>query len=226
RLRWEQLRRLGERQRSRPARAFASWFPPDTHHASSRRARRKLAAYRAELVAVGHASRDLPMRLIEPVGLLSPHVAGDAVAAGIALPLAGGGAFTAARLIDRETRLVATRDLPAEWRPEAARLAAPPPPWAGLPCRPSVMGIINVTPDSFSDGGRHFDAGRAAARAAEMVAAGAAMLDVGAESTRPGAAPVTPEEERRRLLPVLARLVPLGVPVSVDTRNAGTMAAA
>ena len=167
-----------------------------------------------------------PPRLIEPLGLVPAHEARAAVAAGIALPLASGAAYTAARLIDADTELIAARDLPDGWRAEAARLAAPVPPWAGLPAHPSVMGILNVTPDSFSDGGQHFDPGRAAAHAAAMVEAGAAMLDLGAESTRPGAAPVSPAEEQARLLPVIRRIAGIGVPLSVDTRNAATMEAA
>lgn len=83
---------------------------------------------------------------------------------------------------------------------------------------PRVMGVLNVTPDSFSDGGRFLDPGRALSRAAEMVAEGAAVIDIGGESTRPGAESVPLEEERRRVMPVLRRLVQaLPVPVSVDT---------
>ena len=82
-----------------------------------------------------------------------------------------------------------------------------------------VMGVINLTPDSFSDGGRYLDPERALERAREMVAEGADILDLGAESTRPGAAPVPVEEEKRRLLPVLEAVLSLGVPVSVDTRK-------
>lgn len=81
-----------------------------------------------------------------------------------------------------------------------------------------VMGIVNVTPDSFADGGQFFDAGKAMAHALEMVAQGAEILDVGGESTRPGAEPVSEAEELRRVVPVieaLARRVP--VPISVDT---------
>lgn len=87
-----------------------------------------------------------------------------------------------------------------------------------------VMGVLNVTPDSFSDGGRYADADAAAAKGREMAAAGAAIVDVGGESTRPGAEPVTVEEELRRVLPVVERL--RGVPVSVDTRHAAVAAAA
>ena len=88
------------------------------------------------------------------------------------------------------------------------------------------MGILNVTPDSFSDGGDHRDPQFAIQAGLQMVADGAAMLDIGGESTRPGAVAVTPDEEQRRILPVIAGLAGAGVPVSVDTRNASTMAAA
>ena len=98
--------------------------------------------------------------------------------------------------------------------------------WAGLPPGPVVMGILNVTPNSFSDGGDTMDAARAIESGQRMIAEGAGILDIGGESTRPGAAPVPPEEERHRVLPVIAALAGLGVPLSVDTRNAGTMAAA
>jgi dihydropteroate synthase len=81
--------------------------------------------------------------------------------------------------------------------------------------RPAVLGIVNVTPDSFSDGGEHLDPEVAAAAARRMVAEGAALVDVGGESTRPGSAGVTVDEELRRVLPVLERLA--GVPVSIDT---------
>lgn len=80
------------------------------------------------------------------------------------------------------------------------------------------MGVLNVTPDSFSDGGRFASADEAAAAAAEMLADGAALVDVGGESTRPGAEPVTADEELRRVLPVLERLQ--GCPASIDTTKA------
>jgi dihydropteroate synthase len=85
--------------------------------------------------------------------------------------------------------------------------------------RPSVMGVVNVTPDSFFDGGLHLAPDDAAAAARRMVADGAAIVDVGGESTRPGSAGVTLDEELRRVLPVLERLE--GVPVSIDTSKAG-----
>lgn len=90
-----------------------------------------------------------------------------------------------------------------------------------------VVGILNATPDSFSDGGLNQDPGRAAATAAEMVAAGAGALDLGAESTRPGAEPVPADEEVRRLIPVLRAVRKVvGVPLSVDTMKAAVARAA
>lgn len=89
-----------------------------------------------------------------------------------------------------------------------------------------VMGVVNVTPDSFSDGGRYLDPARAAAHARALLAEGADILDVGGESTRPGAAPVDEAEELRRVLPVIRELVRDGAVVSVDTMKPGVAAAA
>lgn len=86
------------------------------------------------------------------------------------------------------------------------------------------MGVVNVTPDSFSDGGRYLDPRAAIAHAESLVAQGADILDIGGESTRPGATPVTWQEERQRLLPVLRALIAdVGVPISVDTRQPAMM---
>ena len=83
------------------------------------------------------------------------------------------------------------------------------------------MGILNITPDSFSDGGVHFDAGAAIRAAMEMVEAGADILDVGGESTRPGADPLPLEEELRRVAPVIEAIAPrVNVPISIDTYKA------
>ncbi|HQT88311.1 MAG TPA: dihydropteroate synthase [Acidiphilium sp.] len=99
--------------------------------------------------------------------------------------------------------------------------------WAGFSLdRPLVMGILNVTPDSFSDGGAHGNAEAAIIAGQAMRAAGADIIDIGGESTRPGAVTVLPDEEIRRVVPVIAGLAAQGAVISVDTRNAATMAAA
>ena len=93
--------------------------------------------------------------------------------------------------------------------------------------RPRVMGIVNVTPDSFSDGGAHFDAGAAIAHGLALAAEGADILDVGGESTRPGAQAVSVEEELRRTIPVVEALSrQLAIPVGIDTSKPEVMRAA
>jgi len=82
------------------------------------------------------------------------------------------------------------------------------------------MGILNVTPDSFADGGRHFGIDDAIRRASEMVDEGVDIIDVGGESTRPGATRVDEDEERRRVIPVITEIAKLNVPISVDTMRA------
>ena len=90
-----------------------------------------------------------------------------------------------------------------------------------------VMGIVNVTPDSFSDGGRFLDASAAVAHALRLVEQGAGIIDVGGESTRPGALPVTEPEELRRVMPVIEQLAGrIKVPISIDTAKAGVARAA
>ncbi|MBM3953762.1 MAG: dihydropteroate synthase [Planctomycetes bacterium] len=109
--------------------------------------------------------------------------------------------------------------LPTRWR--LRTLALPLPGTDGPLRRPLVMGIVNVTPDSFSDGGRHADAGAAVDHGLRLVAEGADILDVGGESTRPFSAPVDAAEELRRTATVVDRLVrEAGVPVSIDTSKA------
>ncbi len=99
--------------------------------------------------------------------------------------------------------------------------------WAGLMLdRPRVMGILNVTPDSFSDGGKVRSAQAAIDAGLTMIAQGADIIDVGGESTRPGAAPVPPAVEQARVVPVISALAAKGHCISVDTRNAATMRAA
>lgn len=92
--------------------------------------------------------------------------------------------------------------------------------------RPLLMGILNVTPDSFSDGGSYSRLDAALAHAERLLADGADILDIGGESTRPGAPYVSPEEELQRVLPVLQRLAALQVPLSLDTRRTSVMRAA
>jgi dihydropteroate synthase len=99
--------------------------------------------------------------------------------------------------------------------------------WAGLALdRPRVMGVLNVTPDSFSDSGVHLDPEAAIGAALAMARAGADIVDVGGESTRPGAQPTLPAEEQARVVPVIRALAAAGIRVSVDTRHASTMRAA
>jgi len=89
---------------------------------------------------------------------------------------------------------------------------------------PKIMGILNLTPNSFSDGGDYFDPEKALERAYEMIEDGADILDIGAESTNPKAAPITSEEETSRLLPVIRKLKKhITVPISIDTFRANTM---
>jgi len=92
--------------------------------------------------------------------------------------------------------------------------------------RPRVMGVVNVTPDSFSDGGAHADPAAALRHCEQLIAQGADILDIGAESTRPGSPPVPLEVELARLLPVVREAVRLGVPVSIDSYKSDVMRAA
>jgi dihydropteroate synthase len=99
--------------------------------------------------------------------------------------------------------------------------------WAGLILdRPRIMGVLNVTPDSFSDGGDFLDPDAAIAAGLAMAADGADIIDVGGESTRPRSQATSPDAERARILPVIRGLAVAGLRVSVDTRHASTMAAA
>lgn len=159
--------------------------------------------------------------IAEPLGLLHGLDAASAIAAGVAAPLAGGPlAFT---LIRCQDRVLSLADAPQSL---VHRLASPLPDWAGLGAGPLVMGILNITPDSFSDGGEHFDPARATAAGERMLAEGADILDIGGESTRPGSGAMSETVEQARVLPVITALARLGAVVSIDTRNAGTMARA
>ena len=182
---------------------------------------------------------------LRPLGLIGGHAAAAAVAAGHALPLGGSNlAFTSVAATglgsDRRPILVTAPlgDLQA-WiagagarfahraRSQLAAMSAPPSAWAGFPLdRPLVMGVLNVTPDSFFDGGRWFDGERAITQGHALLEAGADIVDVGGESTRPGAAPLPNDEEIRRIEPVVRALAKSGAVVSIDTRHAEVMEAA
>ena len=178
--------------------------------------------------------------------LLMPFAAGRrAMAAGAALPLAGGPfAFSAVEATAwdgtnsprrslasvAELRRWADNENAGTRRPAMTclnRLTAPRASINGLLFdRPSIMGILNVTPDSFYDGGKHNSVKAAVAKGRAMLAAGADIIDVGGESTRPGATPVGQEEELARVIPVVKALAASGARVSIDTRHAAVMRAA
>ncbi|GGC38315.1 dihydropteroate synthase [Siccirubricoccus deserti] len=172
----------------------------------------------------------MPERILEPLGLVTGPAAFASIRSGQALPFQGGPAgFLLTRLIEggADRGVVPVTAIPPEWQALLPPITAALPRFAGLvprlPGGPLVMGIVNVTPDSFSGDGVEAEA--AILRGRALLEAGADILDIGGESTRPGAAPVAPEEEIRRILPVVRALAPLA-PVSIDTRNAATMAAA
>jgi len=166
-----------------------------------------------------------------PIGLLYGASAAAAVADGVALPLAGGPiAFTLAELIEgvpgkTKTGRFATPALAKSTDPDLATLlaciTAKRDPFAGLSFdRPILMGIVNVTPDSFSDGGLYDRKELAITHAAELANAGAQIVDIGGESTRPGSDAVEAEDEAARIVPVLEGVSGLPAVISVDTRKA------
>ncbi len=173
---------------------------------------------------------------LRPFGFVDGPLASTLVQNGLALPLAGGGvAFMGAVGLSRTEApvYVTPHELTGELTGLAAeRLVAPRTAWPLRNGRslgfdkPVIMGILNATPDSFSDGGKFTKLDDAVAHGEAMIAAGADILDIGGESTRPGAAPVAIEEEQRRILPLIEALADKGVAISVDTRNAATMRAA
>jgi dihydropteroate synthase len=146
------------------------------------------------------------------------------VTKGEGLPMAGGPLrFDRAEVLTRagSEGFIAADTVPATWLEPLTR---PRPLLVDCPDLPNVMGILNVTPDSFSDGGRHAAPAAAIAAARAMQAAGAAVIDIGAESTRPGAAELPVEAELDRLTPLWAGLS--GLNFSIDTRKSAVMAAA
>jgi dihydropteroate synthase len=146
-----------------------------------------------------------------------------------ALDLAGGPLWFAEAAEHRRgepPRLVPAAAIPDEAR---ARLTVYRPPVCGLTLdRPRIMGVLNVTPDSFSDGGLHLALSDAVARGRALADAGSDILDIGGESTRPGAEPVPADEEIARVVPVIAALRAEGLarPISIDTRKAAVARAA
>ncbi len=163
------------------------------------------------------------MMLIEPLGLLTGPAAADALRLGVAHPLMGGPtAFTLARLHDGYAPvLVRAADIPPPWHAALERVTAAPS-LALLPAGPLVMGILNATPDSFSDPGRHLDPADGIEAGRRFIAESASILDIGGESTRPGATPPPLAEELRRILPLVAGLAQHAI-VSIDTRRAPVM---
>ena len=174
---------------------------------------------------------------LRPAGLLWGRDGDEAVAASQAGRLAGGwAAFTQLEMSLRHEALVSRswhtyRDLAGSQDGEISRRLAliekPRSPVGGYDmAMPVIMGIVNVTPDSFSDGGQAFDAQVAIEQGRSLAKAGAGILDVGGESTRPGSDPVSIEEELDRVLPVIEALAGDGHVVSIDTRKPEVMRAA
>jgi dihydropteroate synthase len=176
---------------------------------------------------------------LRPLGFLYGAAAEAAVADGLALPLAGGAiAFAAAELIEGEpgkaerrlvtaSALIAQRDRDAYLAALIARVSAKRPPFAGLTLnKPLLMGIVNVTPDSFSDGGLYDTTEGAIEHAAELAQEGAAIVDIGGESTRPGSEEVEEAEELARVVPVIKGLAGFRATISIDTRKAAVARAA
>jgi dihydropteroate synthase len=174
---------------------------------------------------------------LRPIGLIYGAVADAAIADGLALPLAGGPiAFAQAELIEgtpgnTKRRLFTAHALTTSGDADLAallrRVTGLRPPFAGIALdRPVLMGIVNVTPDSFSDGGLYDSKEPAIVHAAELVSAGARIVDIGGESTRPGSDSVEEGEELLRVVPVIEGLAGLRAVISVDTRKASVARAA
>jgi len=161
---------------------------------------------------------------LTPRALLTGSKAEHAVAAGAGCFLAGQArAFTALEATQRDGNAV-TQSLMAWTAFDVGAFSAPRERYAGLELKaPLIMGVVNVTPDSFSDGGKFFDSETAIRHAFDLLEMGASIIDVGGESTRPGAQPVPPDEELRRVTPVIKALAEKAACVSIDTRHAAVM---
>ena len=166
--------------------------------------------------------------MFNPLGLLIGDAASHGIETGTAFPLAGGSvAFSMIETLSAGPGRVDSAYAPAADLPAAvSTLAAPRPPFAGIDIsRPVVMGVVNVTPDSFSDGGDFFDVDRAIDHALRLAGEGATIIDIGGESTRPGADPMSVADEIDRVLPIVEAVLAEGVTVSVDTRRSAVMRA-
>lgn len=163
---------------------------------------------------------------LEPLAFLYDDISEQAIKTKKAYPFLGQKklAFSMIRQIGQNQNDVPMLldSCPTVWQQRIEQLSRPLP-LAGLPDGPLVMGILNITPDSFSDGGQHFQYQDAVRAAHQMVQDGAAIIDIGGESTRPGSQAITPQEECERILPVIKALQGCGALLSVDTRHAYTI---
>lgn len=185
----------------------------------------------------------LPHVYLRPLGILWGELAKKAVADGLAWPFLGDGAYTSCQIMLRlnqscQISYMTARDF-GLWRSRQGgplldeiedlfdNLSVSRVNRFGHTRRmPAIVGILNLTPDSFSDGGEYVQLRPAVTRALQMIEDGAALIDLGGESTRPGAKPISSQLEQKRVLPVLEALIKEGIPLSIDTYHADTMQAA
>jgi dihydropteroate synthase len=184
-----------------------------------------------------HLEGPVPRRgfSVRPEGIVAGPAAAALRARGAGLPLAGGPlAFSLCEIVAEGERIILPIEAAKAWAGEHGhasdlaaaliRIGAPRKPFAGLSLdRPRIMGVVNVTPDSFSDGGDFAEARTAIDHGLALREAGADILDIGGESTRPRSDPVPVEEELRRVIPVIHALARAGALVSIDTRRAVVM---
>ena len=180
---------------------------------------------------------------VRPLGIVHGQAAEVAINSGRGLPLVGRAAFTSCQVIKRYGEVVQADEMTVEefirWQRETglesdsklqlllSHLARARAAIAGTSfCKPVIAGIVNVTPDSFSDGGEHATPDQAIAHGRGLFRAGAAFIDVGGVSTRPGAKYVSPKVEQKRVIPVVRALAAEGIPTSIDTYHPETMLAA
>lgn len=163
---------------------------------------------------------------LEPLAFLYDDIAMQAIQEKKAYPFLGQQrlAFSMVRQVNDclHNSIIPVNECPKIWHSKIKQLSLPLP-MAGLPDGPLVMGILNVTPDSFSDGGKHYNCSDAVRAGHQMVKDGVNIIDIGGESTRPGSQAITAQEECERILPVIKQLKGCGTLISVDTRHAYTM---